>query len=394
MDDQRIGAIIRLLRIRRNWRQSDLARAAGVSTATISRLERGHFEHLSLATLRAVAAALDVRLELLARWRGGDLDRLVNARHSAMHEAVARMFAELPAWSVRPEVSFAVYSERGVVDLLAWHAATRTVLVVELKTEIVDVQEMMGTLDKKRRLGFKIARDQGWTPVQLGVWLLVAESTTNRARVRAHETVLRAAYPASSVEMRHWLRAPAGRIAALSFLDAGGWSRSGGRGRRTGGVASGGAGGRTGRGAVTGRSATAAGDWAVGGGGGRSRRGARGLASRLEGGRESGAVALQEASSVGPRGSTGLPAPSSTNLRDGPGPRESDGTGPLPPSSVARRDSGGRPAPSSVAPLPPSSVARRPQILRNDHGGNRMQDFAPRKRVRLPKATTPDAADP
>ncbi len=356
MDDQRIGAIIRLLRIRRNWRQSDLARAAGVSTATISRVERGHFEHLSLATLRAVAAALDVRLELLARWRGGDLDRLVNARHSAMHEAVARMFAELPGWSARPEVSFAVYSERGVVDLLAWHAATRTVLVVELKTEIVDVQEMMGTLDKKRRLGFKIARDQGWAPAQLGVWLLVAESTANRARVRAHETVLRAAYPASSVEMRHWLRAPAGRIAALSFLDAGGWSPSGGRGRGAGGVASGGAVGRTWRGA--------GGRRAVGVSGGRSRRGPGGVASGRGEGREGGASA-PEAASSGPR------EPSSSGPRDGSAPRP----------------------PSSTGPREPSSTGPRPQILRNDHGGNRMQDFAPRKRVRVPRAAPPDAAD-
>ncbi len=220
MDDQRTGAALRALRIRRNWRQSDLAKVAGVSAATVSRMERGHFGKLSLVTMRSVGAAVDMRLDLVPRWRGGDLDRLLNARHSAMHEAVARMFAEMPGWSVAAEVSFAVYAERGIVDVLAWHAATRTLLVVELKTELVDVQEVLGTLDRKRRLAPTIGRERGWVPAQVGVWLLLAESTTNRDRVRAHQAVLRGAYPAGALEMRRWLAAPAGPIRALSFLGA------------------------------------------------------------------------------------------------------------------------------------------------------------------------------
>ena len=220
MDDQRTGAALRALRIRRNWRQSDLAKVAGVSAATISRMERGHIGKLSLVTMRSVGAAVDTRLDLVPRWRGGDLDRLLNARHSAMHEAVARMFGEMPGWSVAAEVSFAVYAERGIVDVLAWHTATRTLLVVELKTELVDVQEVLGTLDRKRRLAPTIGRERGWVPAQVGVWLLLAESTTNRDRVRAHQAVLRGAYPAGALEMRRWLAAPAGPIRALSFLGA------------------------------------------------------------------------------------------------------------------------------------------------------------------------------
>ena len=227
MEDQRTGAALRLLRIRRDWRQSDLAEVAGVSAATISRLERGHFAQLSLATMRAVGAALDMRLDVVPRWRGGDLDRLVNARHSAMHKAVAQMFAGLPGWSVAAEVSFAVYAERGIVDVLGWHAATRTLLVVELKTELVDVQEVLGTLDRKRRLAPVIGRERGWVPAQVAAWLLLAESTTNRDRVRGHRAVLRGACPAGGLEMRRWLWAPSGPIRALSFLGTPGGGRPG-----------------------------------------------------------------------------------------------------------------------------------------------------------------------
>ena len=89
MDDGRFGSAIRAVRHKRGWRQRDLAVRAGVSDVTVSRIERGHIDTLSLRTLRIVASALDVRVDLIARWRAGDLDRLLNARHSALHDSVA-----------------------------------------------------------------------------------------------------------------------------------------------------------------------------------------------------------------------------------------------------------------------------------------------------------------
>src|SRR5688572_803548 len=79
MSDQRLGSAIRLVRVRRGWRQADLALRSGVGQATISRIERGHLGTLSLDRLRAVAATLDIRVDVLGRWRAGDLDRLLNA---------------------------------------------------------------------------------------------------------------------------------------------------------------------------------------------------------------------------------------------------------------------------------------------------------------------------
>jgi len=54
---------------------------------------------------RAVRA---VRVSLVARWDGAALDRLLAARHSAMHEELARLFSGLPDWVTSPEVTFAV----------------------------------------------------------------------------------------------------------------------------------------------------------------------------------------------------------------------------------------------------------------------------------------------
>jgi transcriptional regulator with XRE-family HTH domain len=218
VDSLRFGATIRVARIRRGWRQSDLAPAAGVSRSTVSRIERGVFDEISYGTLVRVAAALEVRVELLTRSRGADLDRLLNQKHAALAEAVIAWFRRIGGWVLRPEVSFSHWGERGIVDLLAWHERSSTLLVIELKTEIVDVGELLGTLDRKRRLAREIAKPFGWRPTVIGVCLLVAEGRSGRRRVLAHEATFRAALPDDGRRLRTWLRVPVGELAAIAFV--------------------------------------------------------------------------------------------------------------------------------------------------------------------------------
>jgi transcriptional regulator with XRE-family HTH domain len=218
MNDQRVGSVLRAVRMRRGWRQSDLAAAARVSSSLVSQIERGHLGNLTFDRIRRVSAALEIRLDLIPRWRGGELDRLINSRHAALTEAIAARIAAVPGWRVAPEVSFSIFGERGSIDLLAWHEPTRTLLVIEVKTEIVDLQELLGVLDRKTRLAEKIGRDRGWTPAAVSTWLVVAEGTSNRNRLAQHRALIRSALPASGHEMRRWLVSPSGRISACSFL--------------------------------------------------------------------------------------------------------------------------------------------------------------------------------
>ena len=224
MRDTRTGAAFRAVRIRRGWRQADVAARARVSRWVVSQIERGEIGRMSLDTVERVAAALEMRLQVIARWRGGDLDRLLNARHSAFHELVARYLSSADGWVFVPEVSFSIVGERGVIDILAWHPASRALLVIELKTEIPDIQEAMGTLDRKKRLALRVARERGWHASSVSVWMIVAEGTANRRRITSHRTTLRAALPADGWAMRQWLHEPTGRpIAGLSL-----WSNAGG----------------------------------------------------------------------------------------------------------------------------------------------------------------------
>ncbi len=226
MTDKEIGRAFRAVRIKRGLRQSDVAAAAGVCQQTVSKVEGGKLSGLTVGVLRRMATAVDARVDVDFRWRGADLARLVGGRHSAMHEAMAGIFAGLPEWVSQPEVSFSIYGERGIIDILAWHAPTQSLLVIELKTEFADLQETLGTLDRKMRLAKSIARERGWEAKTISAWLLVAEGSTNRARAAAHRSMLRAALPDDGPTIRAWLRHPIGRVRALSFLSA-----SGGAGR-------------------------------------------------------------------------------------------------------------------------------------------------------------------
>jgi transcriptional regulator with XRE-family HTH domain len=224
VDDARVGAAFRAVRLRRGLRQIDVATQAVVSRGLVSLIERGHVDAATLRALRRVAAVLDIRVDIVARWRAGELDRLLNARHAALADAVADYLRAL-GWEVAPEVSFAIGAERGWIDLLAWHAPTRTLLVIELKTEIVDLHDLIGTLDRKHRLAPAIARPRGWQPLTVARLVIVGDSATNRRRVHQHSGLLGAAFLVGTRECRAWLAAPSGGFSGLMFFaDANGGS--------------------------------------------------------------------------------------------------------------------------------------------------------------------------
>ncbi len=217
MNGARLGRGFRAIRVRADRTQLDVASRAGIPRAVVGRVERGDLARVRVDQLLALATALRADVDMTLRWNGAELDRLLNAGHSAMHEVVVGILTAA-GWQVVPERSFSVWGERGVIDLLAWHAATRSLLVVELKTEIVEVQRLIGTVDRYRRLAPAVVRDLDWNPVAVGVWVAIAESPTNRRRLHEHASVLRAAFPSDGRTVPGWLRSPSGPLAALSFL--------------------------------------------------------------------------------------------------------------------------------------------------------------------------------
>lgn len=220
MDDGRAGAVLRALRRRRRLPQHAVARAAGVSQATISRLERGHLDTVSLGSVRRAFSAVDARVSVDVSWRGGALDRLLDERHAAL---VGRLVTVLSAdgSDVAVEVTYSRYGERGSIDVLAVLLQARAAIVVEVKTELTSVEETLRRHDAKVRLAPLLAEERfGWRPLHVSRLLVLPEDRTARRRVARQAALLDRALPARGRAVRDWLRRPDGALAGLWFLSS------------------------------------------------------------------------------------------------------------------------------------------------------------------------------
>ena len=218
MDDQRIGRSLRAIRHQKGWRQIDVARKARLSQAIVSRAEAGEIGQLTLATLRKLATAIGAEAFVRIRWRGADLDRLIDEGHATLVGAVVELLTSV-GWVVHTEVSFSVYGERGSIDVAAWHEATRTLLVIEVKTELVSIEETIRILDVKVRLAPQVVAERfGWQPLVRSHLLVLPARSTQRRQVARHAAVLGPAFPVRGQEMKRWLSSPDHSVGGLLFV--------------------------------------------------------------------------------------------------------------------------------------------------------------------------------
>ncbi|HTK44728.1 MAG TPA: helix-turn-helix transcriptional regulator [Patescibacteria group bacterium] len=218
LNDLQIGRAARALRHRLGLRQVDAAERVGIGHDVVSRVERGRIEGLTIRTLRRLFSAFDAEIVILVRWRGGELDRLLDRRHAMLGDAVVSRLERL-GWTVMPEVSYSEYGERGSIDLLAWHAEARTLLVIELKTELPSIEETVRRHDGKTRLAARIALDRfGWQAGAVARLLVLPDERTPRRQVERFANVLGRAYPLRGRAAWTWLASPAGAMSGLIFL--------------------------------------------------------------------------------------------------------------------------------------------------------------------------------
>jgi hypothetical protein len=98
-------------------------------------------------------------------------------------------------------VTFSIYGERGSIDIVAWHPTRRALLVIEVRSAIGDVGALVRQVDRYRRLARKVAAERGWSPVSVGVWVVVADGRTARRRLAEHRSTLKRAFPADGHAM-------------------------------------------------------------------------------------------------------------------------------------------------------------------------------------------------
>jgi hypothetical protein len=198
----------------------------------VSRIERGQLAGLHLGAIRRVATVLEIQLLFQQRWRGGELARLLDEEHAALVERLTRDLAAA-GWQVQPEYTFNHFGERGAVDIVGWHAPKRALALVEVKTRIVDVQDLLSSTARKQRIVPRLLQqERGWTPDTVGELLVVLDTSSNRRTIAAHRATFEAAFHARTSAVRGWIRAPDVNLAGLAFVAA---LASRSRSRRTGG---------------------------------------------------------------------------------------------------------------------------------------------------------------
>jgi transcriptional regulator with XRE-family HTH domain len=233
MDDIRVGRLLRALRRRRGWMQRELGARCGLSQQAISLIERGHGSRLSGESMRRVFAALDARWDPVVTWRGGDLDRLLDADHAAIVDEVVRRLVAM-RWDVRVEVTYSHYGERGSIDVFAARPELLAVLNVEVKSDLTAIESTLRKADEKDRIVRRyLARERfGFTPRSVGRLLVLPASSTSRRRVHGSSATFGAAFPRRRDDVRSWLQHPSGDMAGILFVSD---TNRGGAQRVTGG---------------------------------------------------------------------------------------------------------------------------------------------------------------
>jgi transcriptional regulator with XRE-family HTH domain len=218
MTDVMVGLVFRAIRRRRGWRQIDVAQRAGVSQQVVSLIEHGRLEQVSLGALRSIARALEIELPLAPRWRGPELDRLLDAEHAAMVEATVAAL-DTSRWVVTLEWSFNHFGERGAVDVLAWNESRRALAVIEVKSRVVDVQDLLGKLDRKVRLARELLpHERVWAPEVVGRILVLPDTSTARDAIARMGRTFDVSLPARTIDTRRWLGDPREDLRSIWFL--------------------------------------------------------------------------------------------------------------------------------------------------------------------------------
>jgi transcriptional regulator with XRE-family HTH domain len=218
VDDLLVGRGFRALRKRRGWTQSELATRAGAPQSTVSLIERGRLELVRVPTLRRVGRELGIVVEIGPRWPIADVARLLDADHARLTEVVVRVLRGA-GWEAAVEYTFNDFGDRGSVDILAWHPVRRALLIVEIKTRVVDIQDLHAAIDRKVRVVPKlVAKERGWRAAIVGKLLVVKGTDANRDGVRRHAATFDATFPSRSRAARRWIGDPIGPLAALWFV--------------------------------------------------------------------------------------------------------------------------------------------------------------------------------
>ena len=211
-----IGAAIKRSRIECRWTQAELADRLHSTQSQISRLESGTRQHIDgqLASRAMALQGIGVEFDAQTLGMAGRREQrdLVHATCSAY---VARRL-DLGGWESRIEVEIGTGRYRGWIDVLGFRRADRSLLIGEVKTEILDLGAIQRTLGWYEREAWTAARQLGWNAQRSTAVLLVLATAENDARVSVNRAGLKGLVPDDGTPA-----SAVGGLAGIHFAAAG-----------------------------------------------------------------------------------------------------------------------------------------------------------------------------
>lgn len=208
-------------RRRLGWTQAELGTRSGVSQSQVSRFEAGRIEVVSLSTAARFLDSMGIRASLtLDHPLVARSDRQRDAAHARCLAYVAGRIARM-GWEVRREVEIHHGRSHGWIDVFGFHAATRSAVVVEVKSAVPDLGATQRTLGWYTRMAWAAGRSFGWPIRRVGAALLVLATKANQARLAENAQLTIQAFPVRAARLSDWLTAPVADSggAALALID-------------------------------------------------------------------------------------------------------------------------------------------------------------------------------
>ena len=194
------GRICRENRLGLDISQRGLASASGISRSYLANIELGT-ANPTLEAVERLGAALGIEFDLVNRLQA----RLAEPRQRDFVHARCSVYVDRrlrrSGWSTAREVAIEDGRYRGWVDLVAYHAALATILVIEVKTRIDDVGAIERQLSWYRRSAGDVGRRFGWRAQRVEAWLLVLASDEVDRAIQMNRDLLRQSFPRRAGDM-------------------------------------------------------------------------------------------------------------------------------------------------------------------------------------------------
>jgi transcriptional regulator with XRE-family HTH domain len=200
--------------------QQELAAATGVSRSHIAGIENGRVNP-SIDLVWRISDRLGIDVSFMAHTPAviGRRSRdVVHAWCSGYIDGRLRRNGYLTA----RELEIATKSAHGWIDLLAYEPVTRTLVIVEVKTQLEDAGAVERQISWYERGTMVVAQGLGWQPERVLSWLLLLASDEVERAVRLHRPVLLRSFPARAPDMRLVLEDPRAILArrGLALVDS------------------------------------------------------------------------------------------------------------------------------------------------------------------------------